>query len=347
MATPVPDAAKSNEIREKMIQYYDYELKGWDNIKVLGHEEVEQDVLPQTRQALTDVHPDVLKGYLGCGDISPGALEGLTVIDLGSGNGRDSFALSKQVGENGRVTGLDLSPEEVKFASSYRDYHRSKFGFARSNVEFKNGSIEDLKQFGIADKSIDVVYSNGVICLVPDRPAVYKEAYRVLKDGGEFIFFDVYASGRVDFDEAHLDKVVWGEGLGGAYYKDTLNELIKNGFTQPRFVSKVKAFITNPEVKAKLGDIQYAFVLYRAFKLPSGASKEAARARYNGGIPGAPDKFRFDEFTTFQTGQDVAVDAELSAILKNSRFSQFFTFSPLQSADKPQAAGPVVNPFEL
>ncbi|XP_046305970.1 arsenite methyltransferase isoform X3 [Marmota monax] len=148
--------------------------------------------------------------YYGCGLVIPECLENCWILDLGSGSGRDCYALSQLVGEKGHVTGIDMTEGQVEVAKKYLDYHMEKYGFQTSNVTFIHGYIEKLAEAGIQNESYDIVISNCVINLVPDKEQVLQEVYRVLKHGGELYFSDVYASLELP-EEIKTHKVLWGD----------------------------------------------------------------------------------------------------------------------------------------
>lgn len=136
------------------------------------------------RDVIKLINPDVENTYYGCGLVIPQVLDGLRVLDLGSGTGRDCFILSKLVGERGRVVGVDMTDEQLAKANAQVEYHTNAFGYSKPNVEFKKGYIERLGELGLEESSFDLIVSNCVINLSPDKRAVLEGAYRLLKPGG-------------------------------------------------------------------------------------------------------------------------------------------------------------------
>jgi SAM-dependent methyltransferase len=156
---------------------------------------------------------------LGCGN--PVALaslkEGEVVLDLGSGSGFDCFLAAQKVGEKGRVIGVDMTPEMVHKAREIAK--RYKF----DNVEFRLGEIENLP---VADSSVDVVMSNCVINLSPDKEHVFKEAFRVLRLGGRLIISDIVLTEDLP-ESVKGDREAYIACVAGAILKDEYLKLIE------------------------------------------------------------------------------------------------------------------------
>ena len=145
---------------------------------------------------------------LGCGDpITLAALQpGQTVLDLGSGGGIDAFIAARQVGPEGHVIGVDMTPEMLAKANR----NREKVGL--EHVEFRQGFIEALP---VDDATIDVILSNCVINLSPDKAAVFREAHRVLRPGGRLAVSDMMTRGRFSAEE-RADLAAWSGCVTGA-----------------------------------------------------------------------------------------------------------------------------------
>jgi ArsR family transcriptional regulator len=161
---------------------------------------------------------------LGCGN--PTALgnihEGEVVLDLGSGAGFDSFLAARKVGKTGRVIGVDMTAEMLAKARE----NAENYGF--DNVEFRQGDIEELP---VESGSVDVVMSNCVINLAPDKPRVFREAHRVLKDNGKMYLSDIVLLKDLSAEERSDEKLICA-CVGGALMKEDYLSIIREaGFT--------------------------------------------------------------------------------------------------------------------
>jgi len=182
------------------------------------------------------VVPDGSNLGLGCGN--PLAIASLkagdVVLDLGSGAGFDAFLAAKKVGSRGKVFGVDMTEEMLEKARG----NAKKGGF--TNVEFKKGDIENLP---LDDSSVDVVISNCVINLAPDKAKVFKETYRVLKTGGRLMVSDVVLVKPLP-DNLKNDKDLLIGCVSGAILKeDYLNLLKQTGFTDITIHKEIPAFL--------------------------------------------------------------------------------------------------------
>lgn len=168
---------------------------------------------------------------LGCGNpIALASLkEGETVLDLGAGAGFDCFLAANQVGEKGKVIGIDMTPEMVEKARE----NAKKGNY--TNVEFKLGEIEDLP---VADESADIIISNCVINLSPDKRKVFEEAFRVIKPGGRIMVSDIVLLKELpDFIKESIDAYV--SCVSGALLKEDYIAAIKNaGFQDVEIIDE-------------------------------------------------------------------------------------------------------------
>ena len=172
-----------------------------------------------------EVLPEEVTGLsMGCGDpITLASLQpGQTVLDLGSGGGIDCFMAAKKVGETGHVIGVDMTAEMLEKAR----LNQIKLGF--TNVEFRLGEIEHLP---VADNTVDVIISNCVVNLSPDKPQVFREAFRVLKPGGKLALSDIVTDGPLP-QEVKDSLSAWAGCVAGALdVKDYIATIEAAGFT--------------------------------------------------------------------------------------------------------------------
>ncbi|XP_048362643.1 arsenite methyltransferase isoform X2 [Sphaerodactylus townsendi] len=290
--------------------------------------------------------------YYGCGLVIPECIENCWILDLGSGSGRDCYILCKLVGENGHVTGIDMTETQVEVAKKYIDHHMNKLNYQNPNVNFILGHIEELGAVGLKDESYNLVISNCVVNLSPDKRAVLREAYRVLKAGGEMYFSDVYASRDLP-KGIRKNRILWGECLGGALWWKDLYKIAEDvGFLPPRLVTASQISIHNKELENVVGDCQFVSATFRLFKIPQDDSAQRCEVIYNGGITGHEKELEFDANYKFKQGEVMEVDKETATILQNSRFATKFLICPVgQKKPVPENCSPekdkIRDPFKL
>ncbi|MFD1514490.1 methyltransferase domain-containing protein [Halomarina rubra] len=219
------------DVAEEPTQEYHFEM-GRDLAKRLGYRDQDLDTIPQ----------EALESFAGVGyHFDLAALdEGDDVLDLGSGSGTDVFVAAIHVGETGSVTGLDMTDEQLAKARQLRDEA------GMENVSFERGYIENLP---FEDGTFDVVLSNGVINLSPDKEQVFTEATRVLTTGGRLAISDIISE-KLMPESIKTNEDLWAACIGGAEQVDRYTTLIEaTGFevgdvrdnTQYEFVSEQAA----------------------------------------------------------------------------------------------------------
>ena len=284
---------------------------------------------PAIRAALANVHNEVKERYYGCGLVVPEAIEGARILDLGSGSGQDSYTLAQLVGEHGSVTGVDATHAQLEVANRHGEWHRERFGYAKSNVRFLEGDIEKLGDLDLPDGHFDVIVSNCVINLVADKAAVFAEAHRLLKSGGELYFSDVYADRRVPTALLN-DPVLHGECLAGALYWGDFDRLAKAaGFADPRLVNDRPLGIGDPLVATKLDGINFYSATYRLFKidgLEPQCEDYGQAVRYRGTVPGSKRIFALDGHHLIEAGRLFPVCGNTWKMLAETRFAEHFDF---------------------
>jgi len=281
------------------------------------------------KTAMANIHEQVSEKYYGCGLVAPEELKGMRILDLGSGSGRDCYMLAQLVGENGYVLGVDMTDAQLDVAREHIEWHRERFGYVKSNVEFKKGYTEKLDELDLADNSFDIVISNCVINLSTDKTAVLNEVFRVLKPGGEFYFSDVYSDRRVP-DKLVNDPVLYGECLSGALYWNDFQNLAKQcGFADPRLVEDRPLSIENKEIEKIIGHIQFYSATYRLWKMEGlePACEDYGQAVvYKGSIATQEAAYLLDKHHLIEAGKMFLVCGNTYRMLKESRLAPHFEF---------------------
>ena len=265
---------------------------------------------------------EVKEKYYGCGCPIPAEdLKGLHVLDLGCGTGLDVFILSRLVGSEGRVFGIDMTDQQIEVAMRHTHTVMERFGYRESNVHFYKDFIEVAKT--IPDESIDLVVSNCVINLSPLKDLVMKSVFRVLKEGGEFYISDIVADRRVP-DMIRNDPQMVAECLGGAEYENDWLDLIESsGFPDPRRV-------TVSEVQRDVMGEPIAFysTTLRGFKFSDPLDRRCEDygqiAVYQGNMSQQKAKFVFDDHHVFEAQRPTAVCRNTARMLSETRLAKYF-----------------------
>ena len=312
-------------VRKSVKDYYGQVLKSSNDL--LTSACTTKGRLPHRFRSLY-VPPSVRDTYYGCGHPLVDDVRGQHILDLGCGTGRDSFLFAQLVGPTGRVTGVDMTANQLDIArNSIPDFlqHTS----APLNIEFKQGLIEELHAIQVDDDSIDVAVSNCVLNLTVDKRKALAQVFRVLRAGGEFIVSDVYATTRIS-DAARQDPIGWGECLGGALYeRDFIDYCREAGFRDVRRVSSPSVInVRDTRLKELYGpDTQFLSITHRLVKiedLDTRCEDYGDTATYNGSKKGDEDVFVLDTAHQFPTGEPVDVCRNTSKMLTTPRNTPYF-----------------------
>lgn len=331
-------AMDGTDRHEQVSEYYGTTLKSSKDLRTSACCPV--DCVPRAHVAiLNKLHSEVTSRFYGCGSPIPSHLDGMTVLDLGCGTGRDVYLASALVGSRGKVIGIDMTQAQLEVAKKYQQFHADVLlgEGHESNVQFREGIIEDLKAAKVEDDSVDVVISNCVCNLSPDKSKVFSEVFRVLKNGGEFYFSDIYADRRLT-SEAASNPVLVGECLGGALYVEDFRRVMAAvGFSDVRIVSSAPVNLHDEELLKLVPDVSFNSVTVRAFKvdgIEDRCEDYGQTATYDPSACGSDefgedkdglhDKFKLDIDNIFSAGCAKNVDMNTARIIEASRFRKFF-----------------------
>lgn len=335
-------------MRDDVQEYYGKQLAGSADLQTNAC--CDRTPPDHLKPLLARIHDEAVTRYYGCGLVAPAALEGMRILDLGCGAGRDVYLLSALAGESGEVVGVDMTDEQLAVARRHQDYHREAFDFAHSNVRFLKGCIEEIGRLDLKEDYFDIVVSNCVINLSTNKARVIGDVKRLLKPGGEFYFSDVYADRRVP--EALIrDPILYGECLAGAlYWNDFLDLAKRAGFAAPRLVESRRLTIENPAIEAKLESIRFYSATCRLFNIDAlepDCEDYGQTVIYKGSLANQPRGFLLDNRHFMETGKVFPVCGNTWLMLSESRFREHFKFIGDFTAHYGRFKGCEVNaPFE-
>ena len=253
----------------------------------------------------------VIDRFYGCG--SPislaGIAQGETVLDLGSGAGIDCFIAAKKTGRGGKVIGVDMTDEMLKVANGCRDAVAANLGYM--NVEFRKGYLEDIPA---KTKSVDLVTSNCVINLSPDKRKVFSEMWRVLKDHGRIVVSDIVSGSEIP-ERLKSDEKLLGECIAGSLTEERfLTSLERAGFYGIEVLDK--------KYWKSVEDIDFYSMTVRGYKFQktAGCVYIGQYAVYKG-----PLRFVIDEDGhVFPRNQAVEVCTDTAAKLSAAPYAEMF-----------------------
>lgn len=262
------------------------------------------------------VPEEVLKISYGCG--TPAGLNtvqsGEIVLDIGSGGGIDCFEAARRVGPTGRVIGIDMTETMLEIARRNAPIVAANLGYGTTTIEFRKGMADAMP---VEDGTVDLIISNCVINLAPDKRKVFREMYRVLKPGGRFTISDIVADQVVPQYLVH-DAAKWGDCLSGALQvQDYVGGMVDAGF---RTVHQIKS-----DSWQSIDGIHFLSVTLTGYKLPALAGGEPpCYATLRGPFSAVTDELG----QRYQRGMPQAVDARSAQLLRSEPLQSLFVVGP-------------------
>jgi SAM-dependent methyltransferase len=262
------------------------------------------------------VPEEVLNISYGCG--TPAGLKtvrsGETVLDIGSGGGIDCFEAARRVGPTGRVIGIDMTDTMLEIARRNAPIVAENLGHPTSNIEFRKGMADAMP---VEDASVDLIISNCVINLTPDKRKVFREMYRVIKPGGRFTISDIVSDQAVPQYLVH-DAAAWGDCLSGALQvQDYIGSMVDAGF---RAVHQ----ITSTPWRS-IDGIHFLSITLTGYKLPPVADGNARLyATLRGPFSAVTDELG----QRYQRGIPHIVDAQRARLLQSDPLRSLFIVGP-------------------
>lgn len=313
------------DVKETVKDYYGSQLKSTSDLKTNACCTIE--TIPEyIKEILPYIPEEIKERYYGCGSPIPLEPNSLKILDIGCGTGRDCYILSKLAGEEGVVYGIDMTKNQIETAIKYQKSQAERFGFKEPNTHFIYDYIENIDKYFL-DNSLDIIVSNCVVNLIEDKEDLLKQIYRILKNGGEFYFSDIYSDRRIP-ENIRKEPILYNECLGGAlYWKDFERLARKVGFIDPRIVSKRIVDIHDKKLKEITENITFFSITYRLWKiqgLEDACEDYGHIAIYRGGIKESPFKFVLDSSHVFEKDKPVRVCGNTALMLSKTRFAKYF-----------------------
>jgi arsenite methyltransferase len=313
------------DVKNSVQKYYGEEIQQTADLKTTACCTLDE-IPTHIRKILPLINDEIKMKYYGCGTAIPSAIEGLNILDVGCGSGRDSYVMSKLVGEDGFVFGIDMTKEQIEIAQKYVKDQTARYEYKKPNVKFIHDYMENLNQH-FELNSMDLITSNCVINLAEDKELVIKQIYELLRDGGELYFSDVYVDQRLP-QNVRKNEVLYGECLGGAlYFKDFERLARRVGFNDPRKISQRIIEITDEKIKNLVGNATFYSTTYRLWKiedLEDACEDFGHIAIYQGGLNTDPVEFELDEDHIFEKNRPERVCGNTALMLSKTRFRKYF-----------------------